>query len=159
MRASGRGLLDPDAVAFLQSGVATGVATRDDDLRPAFTRAFGPEVSEDGRRVTICVIAPPGSRTRENLESNGAIAIVFNPPTAGQALQIKGAVIEVHEPEDIDVERAEAHLEAFVAQAAQLGVPPSNVRRALMRPDLLAVTFSLDAAFDQTPGQRAGTPL
>src|SRR5262245_35768729 len=37
--------LDPAVVEFIQGGVAVGVATRDDDLRPEFARAWGPEVS------------------------------------------------------------------------------------------------------------------
>jgi hypothetical protein len=91
-------VLDSDLVAFVHSGVAIGVGTRSDDLRPAFTRGWGPEVSADGRSVAFCVIAPPRSTARENIEGNGAIAVVFNPPTAGRALQLKGVVVEVRDP-------------------------------------------------------------
>ncbi len=146
-------------MAFVHSGVAIGVGTRNDDLRPAFTRGFGPEVSADGRSMAFCVIAPPGSPARENIEGNGAIAVVFNPPTAGRALQLKGVVIEAREPKPGELGRAERHLEAFVAEAEQVGVPPELTRRSFRRPDLFAVTFSIDEVFDQTPGQRAGARL
>jgi hypothetical protein len=152
-------VLDSDLAAFVHSGVAVGVGTRSDDLRPAFTRGWGPEVSADGRSMTLCVIAPPGSAARENIAGNGAIAVVFNPPTAGRALQLKGIVDEVREPGAGEIGRAEQHLEAFVAEAEQVGVPGELTRRSFRRLDLLAVTFSIDEVFDQTPGQRAGARL
>jgi len=157
-RAKRERVLDSDLVAFVHSGVAIGVGTRSDDLRPAFTRGWGP-VSTDGRSLTFCVIAPPGSPARENIEGNGAIAVVFNPPTAGRALQLKGVVVEAREPKPAELERAERHLEAFVAEAEQVGVPPELTRRGFRRADLFAVTFSIYEVFDQTPGQRAGARL
>ena len=60
-------VLDPDVVEFIHGGVAVGVATRDDDLRPEFARGWGPEVSADGRSLRLCVSAPEGSRMRANL--------------------------------------------------------------------------------------------
>ena len=158
-RAKPECVLDPDLIALVHSGVAIGVGTRNDDLRPAFTRGFGPEVSVDRPAMALCVIAPPGSPARENIEGNGAIAVVFNPPTDGRALQLKGVVIEAREPKPRELERAERHLEAFVAEAEQVGVAPELTRRGFRRPDLFAVTFSIDEVFDQTPGQRAGARL
>jgi hypothetical protein len=153
------GTLDADWVAFVGGGVAVGVATRDDDLKPAFTRGFGPEVSADGRSLTLCVMAARGSDCRENIEANGSIAVVFNPPTAARALQLKGQVLESREPGAADIERADRHLEAFVTEAERIGVPPDNVRRAYVRADFVAVTFSIIEMFEQTPGPRAGAPL
>src|SRR5262245_40998315 len=60
--------LDPEVVEFIHGGVAVGVATRDDDLRPEFARGWGPQVSADGRSLTLCVAAPEGSQMRTNLE-------------------------------------------------------------------------------------------
>ena len=95
----------------------------------------------------------------ENIEGNGAIAVVFNPPTVGQALQLKGAVAQAREPVAGDLERAERHLEAFAAEAEQVGAPPGNAQRLFVRRDFVAVTLSIDEVFDQTPGQRAGVRL
>lgn len=152
-------MLDDHLVAFVHGGVAIGVATRNDELRPAFTRAFGPWVSADRRRLTLCVMAARGSPSRENIEGNGAIAVVFNPPTAGKALQLKGHVVEAREPQAEDLERAERHLEAFLVEAEQVGVASDMARRSFVRRDFLAVTFSIDELFEQTPGQRAGASL
>jgi hypothetical protein len=158
MALSGRAL-DADLVAFIHGGVAVGVATRNGDLRPAYTRGWGPAVSADGRWLTLCVIAARGSPSRENIEGNGAIAVVFNPPTVGQALQLKGVVAEAREPVAEDLKRAERHLEAFAAEAEQVGAPPGNAQRLFVQRDFLAVTLSIEEVFDQTPGQRAGVRL
>jgi hypothetical protein len=107
--------------------------------------------------LELCVIAPPGSRTYANLEANGAIAVGFSPPTIARALQIKGVVVSVREPEPAELERAERHLAAFSAEAEQFRLPRGLASRIFgARSDLLSVTVSIDEVFDQTPGPRAG---
>lgn len=150
-------MLDPDLVAFVHSGVAVGVATRDADRRPAFTRAWGPEVSADGRTLRLCVDAPSGSATRANLEGNGGVAVGFNPPTTSRALQIKGIAASVREPAPEELERCERHFVAFSVEGEQVGVSASVLRRIFAAPgDLVSVTLSIDEVFDQTPGAAAG---
>jgi len=153
-------VLDSDLVAFLHSGVAVSVGTRDADLKPAFSRAWGPEVSDEGRSLALCVIAPPGSLTRANLDANGSIAVGFSPPTIARALQIKGVALAVRAPEPAELERAEQHLRAFSAEVERLGIPPRAARRVFAAPsDFASVTLSIDEVFEQTPGPTAGQPL
>ena len=151
--------LDPAVVEFIHGGVAVGVATHDDDLRPEFARGWGPEVSADGRSVTLCVSAPEGSRMRANLERNGAVAVGFSPPTIARAVQVKGVATRVGEPEAADLERVERHFRSFVAEAERIGAPAELSRRMFVRPGLVAVEFSIDEVFDQTPGPTAGRRL
>jgi hypothetical protein len=148
--------VDPDLVTFVHGGVAVGVATRDADRTPAFTRAWGPEVSADGRALRLCVDAPSGSATRANLEENGAIAVGFNPPTIARGLQIKGIASSVHEPAPEELERAERHFLAFCVEGARVGVSESLLRRAFAPRDFVSVTLSIVEVFDQTPGAHAG---
>jgi hypothetical protein len=144
--------------AFLQSGVAVVVATRNDDLRPEIGRGWGPQVAADGTAVALCVSVPPGSRTRENLRSNGAIAATFSRPSTYRTVQLKGDVLDVREPSEGELARVQAHLAAFLDDVQQIGVRPSDAR-ALLERDLAAVTFEVRELFDQTPGPNAGTPL
>jgi len=152
-------VLEPNVVELIHGGVAVGVATRDDDLRPAFARGWGPKVSEDGRSVTLCVSAPEGSRVRANLEQNGAVAVGFSPPTIARAVQVKGVATVVGEPEAADLERVERHFRAFVAEAARVGAPRELSQRMFVRTGLVALQFSIDEVFDQTPGPTAGRRL
>ena len=152
-------MLDPAVIEFIHGGVAVGVATRDDDLRPEFARGWGPEVSADGRSVTLCVSAPEGSRMRANLEQNGAVAVGFSPPTIARAVQVKGVATVVREPKATDLERVERHFRAFVAEAARIGAPTELSQRMFVSTGLVAFQLSIDEVFDQTPGPTAGHRL
>jgi Pyridoxamine 5'-phosphate oxidase len=152
-------VLDQGVVEFIQGGVAVGVATRDDDLRPEFARGWGPEVSADGRSLRLCVTAPEGSQMRANLEQNGAVAVGFSPPTIARAVQVKGVAGPVSEPETADLERVERHLRSFVAEAERIGAPAELSERMFERKGLVAVQFSIEEVFDQTPGPTAGRRL
>jgi hypothetical protein len=145
-------VLDAEVVGFIHGGVAVGVATRDDDLRPEFARGWGPEVSADGRSVRLCVSAPEGSLTRVNLERNGAVAVGFSPPTIARAVQVKGVATVVGEPELADLGRVERHVRSFVAEAKRIGAPPELAQRMFVGTGLVAIEFSVDEVFDQTPG-------
>jgi Pyridoxamine 5'-phosphate oxidase len=148
--------LDPEVVEFVHGGVAVGVATRDDGLKPALARGWGPEVSADGRSLTLCVAAPEGSRARANLVDNGAVAVGFSPPTIARAVQVKGVATEVGEPEAADLERAERHFRLFFAECERIGAPPHVPERMFVRSGLVLIRFAIDEAFDQTPGPTAG---
>jgi hypothetical protein len=152
-------VLDPAVVEFIHGGVAVGVATRDDDLRPEFARGWGPQVSADSRSLRLCVATPEGSRVRANLERNGAVAVGFSPPTIARAVQVKGVATVVGEPEAADLERVERHVRAFVAEAERVGAPAELSRRMFVGTGLVAVQFSIDEVFDQTPGPTAGRRL
>ena len=96
---------------------------------------------------------------RANLERNGAVAVGFSPPTIARAVQVKGVATRVGEPEAADLERVERHFRSFVAEAARIGAPPELSQRMFVRPGLVAVQFSIDEVFDQTPGPTAGRRL
>lgn len=153
-------VLDPAAVVeFIQGGIAVGVATRDDDLRPEFARGWGPEVSAKGRSLRLCVAAPEGSRMRANLELNGAVAVGFSPPTIARAVQVKGVASQLADPDAADLERVERHVRAFVAETGRIGARPELAQRMFVRTGLVSIQFSIDEVFDQTPGPTAGRRL
>jgi hypothetical protein len=152
-------VLTPEHVEFVESGVAVGVATRDESMRPAFTRAWGPRVSADRRSLTLCVSASEGSATRANLEGNGAVALGFCPPTIAKAVQLKGAAIVLGEPSAQDLEHVERHVGAFLAECGRIGVPPEVANRMFVDSTLLSIRVSIDEGFDQTPGPTAGRRL
>lgn len=152
-------VLTPDLVEFVHSGVAVGIATRDEMLRPAFTRAWGPKVSADRRSLTVCVSAGDGSAMRANLEGNGAIALGFCPPTRAKAVQLKGVAVVLGEPGPEDLGRVERHVAAFRANAGRVGVPPAAAERLSDSSDLVLIRVSIDEGFDQTPGPMAGRRL
>src|SRR5438067_9056542 len=125
-------------------------------MRPAFTRAWGPRVSEDRRSLTLCVLAPEGSAMRANLEGNGAVATGFCPPTIAKAVQLKGVAVVLGEPGPDDLGRVERHVGAFRAVCGRIGVPPEVADRMFVGSSLVLISVSIDEGFDQTPGPTAG---
>src|ERR1700757_4286162 len=151
-------VIDDGARGLMLAGVATIVATRDDRMRPSLQRGWALAVSEDGREVTVCVSAAPGSRIRDNLESNGAVAITCSRPTTYRTVQVKGEVVGIRDPTAEQRADAEAHADAFSREVEGLGLPRGAGRR-LFDTDLVAVTITAAELYDQTPGPRAGAPL
>jgi hypothetical protein len=96
---------------------------------------------------------------RANLDRNGALAVGFSPPTIARAVQVKGVASRVGDPEAADLDRVERHLRSFVAEAERIGAPAELSRRMFVGPGLVAVAFSIDEVYDQTPGPTAGRRL
>jgi Pyridoxamine 5'-phosphate oxidase len=152
-------VLTPELVEFVHSGVAVGVASRDENMRPAFARAWGPQVSADQRSVTLCVSAAEGSTTRSNLEANGAAALGFCPPTIAKAVQLKGVAVVRGEPDAEDMERVERHVRAFEGECARIGVAVEVAARMFDGSALVLINVEINEGFDQTPGPTAGRRL
>ena len=96
---------------------------------------------------------------RANLERNGAVAVGFSPPTIARAVQVKGIATQVGDPEPADLERVDRHVRSFVAEAERVGAPAELSERMFVRAGLVAIEFSIDEVFDQTPGPTAGRRL
>jgi hypothetical protein len=152
-----QGPIDAELAAFLTSGVAIMAATRNGDLRPEIARGWGPGPSEDGTRLALCLIAPPGSVTRANIEENGSIAVNCTRPSTYRAVQIKGRAIEVRQPAEPDWVRARQHADAFTADTAKVGAPAPSAH--YIQAVDLAVTIEAYEIYDQTPGPAAGSRL
>lgn len=90
--------IDNEVRELLAGGVATIVASRDEELRPCIARGWGIVASPDGTEMTLCVAAPAGSRMRSNLESNAAIAVTCSQPTTYRGVQLKGVVVATFQP-------------------------------------------------------------
>ena len=152
-------VLTRELVDFIHSGVAVGVASRDESMRPAFARAWGPQVSADLRSLTLCVSAVEASPMRSNLDANGAAALGFCPPTIAKAVQLKGVAVVLGAPDPDDLERVERHVRAFVAECARIGVAAEVAARMFDGSALVLISVAIDEGFDQTPGPTAGRRL
>lgn len=149
------GTIGAEAGALIASGPAVMVASRDAELRPEIARGWGPVVLDRGAAVRVCLIAPPGAPTRDNLAENGQVAMNCTLPSSYRALQVKGVVLELGDPTEEDLQRAREHAVRFVAETVKVGAPaPGEHYVAAVD---LAVTFAAQAVFDQTPGPAAGS--
>jgi hypothetical protein len=152
--------IGPEQAALIARRVSIIVGTRDAAMRPHVMRAVGCRLSADRRRVTLLMPAHSSREVLADLRANGQIAVVFSEPTSHRTLQVKGDDAVVAPCGTADAELAERTAQGFAAEIGQLGLSADVARTILAHQnDLLAVHFTVAAAFEQTPGPSAGEPL
>jgi hypothetical protein len=154
-------LLDEALAAFVQTGVSINAGSRGTGNVPALARANGCRVAEDRRTVTVLLAASKAAALLDAVRATGAIAVVFSEPPTHRTIQLKGTDAVVGAASGEDRAFSQRYVDTFVAVLAGLGYSEPVFRALLWADpdDLVAVTFSPSAAFDQTPGPRAGAPL
>ncbi len=152
--------LDAEQAAWIQSSVSIVVGSRDARFRPALMRGVGCRVLADCRRIMVLMSAGSSRRVLDNLRNNGQIAVVFTQPSTNRALQLKGRDAVVGNAGTADSALAERYLQGFAEEIAGLGFAANVAHNMLANDgDLAAVEFSIDAAYQQTPGPQAGQAL
>jgi hypothetical protein len=154
-------LIDAAQAAFLQGGVSISAASCGAHPFPSVCRVLACSVAEDRRRLTVMVARPHAQELLEDIGHGGRLAVVFSQPSTNRTIQIKGDNAQPGVPDARLLEAVYIHRDAFVAEVRQLGFPAPLVRSLLCcaDDDIVAIGFTPTAAFDQSPGPRAGAPL
>jgi hypothetical protein len=154
-------LLDADNAAFVQGGVSIVAASRDHSLVPSIGRASGCCVSGDRRQVTIFVIESQCERLVADVRASGRIAVVMSQPTTHRTLQLKAEKARVRALRAEERPVIARYVDAFASEIGKLGHTQAQARVVFecRDDDLVAIDFAPNAAFDQTPGPKAGKPL
>ena len=147
-------MLSEDVAAFLQSGVAIMVATRDGKLVPDLVRGFGAVVDPDRATVTLYLPDAVNARALGNLKADPRIAAVFCRPRDYQTYQIKGRCIGTRPAGSVDRELQRRYCEEFFQAVREVGL--AHPERWRYSPST-AVELRVEEVFDQTPGPHAGT--
>ncbi len=154
-------MLDRDNAAFIQTGVSISLASCAPDGLPSMSRGLGCKLIDEGRQVGVFLRRSQSLALLDNIRSSGRIANVFSLPSSNRTLQLKGSDVRIlpFAPEELPV--IERHIADFVLEVVPLGMSEAVVRAILAYTpdDLVTVTYSPSAAFSQTPGPKAGTPL
>jgi hypothetical protein len=140
------------------------LGTRDSELVPELVRAWGPRVSRDRTRVSLCVARAVSPRTLGNLRDNGRVAATFASPGNSTAIQMWGRCIQTGPARRQDLAAVEAHRDAFIELNKGLGVPRAFIEALWQREgagsqQMVTVCFVAEQIFNQTPGPDAGSPL
>lgn len=154
--------LDSELAGFIQSeGVAMHAASRDGKNVPSLARALGCRVSPDRTRVTIFLLASHSASMLADYAANRHIALVVTLPSTHRTVQLKGEDAAVEPLREGDLALVARHRDGFVRELTRLGYAASlpETLLAAARGDVVAVSFTVSAAFVQTPGPSAGTPL
>jgi hypothetical protein len=153
--------LPPDLLALIRRGLSCIVGSRDAQLRPSVMRAVGSRVSDDGREITVFLSRPQSRQLLQDIAACGQLSVVFGQPSTHRTVQLKATRATQRAATEADRPTLQAYLAAMEVEIASIGFPPEYTR-AMFSHDLtevVAVTFSPEQAFEQTPGPRAGTRL
>jgi hypothetical protein len=154
-------LLSQELLAMIVRGVSVNVSSRDAALRPSIMRAVGSDVSTDGSRVTVYLARSQSAQLLQDIATTGQLAAVFSEPASHRSVQLKAGAATLRPANEADLPVLARYLASMEIEIARVGHPPVVTRAmlAFRLDDLVAVSFTPEQAFDQTPGPRAGKPL
>lgn len=153
-------LLKPADADFVQGGVSISVAARTADLSPVMARGLGCRIAADRREIIVFLSRSIAAAVLACVEDNGAIAAVFTLPSTHQTLKLKGTDARLLEIDPADLGLIQDYRRKFTLDLASMGYTPEFAAAVVpMMDDLVAVRFTPNAAFDQTPGPDAGKAL
>lgn len=147
---------------LLETGCASlYLASRNTRRVPSLTRGVDARLDENQEQVTILVLRSQSQQVLRDIASTHAAALVVSRPSTHLTFQLKGHdARETALPADAEY-RARQHREAFARELAIYGYPPAFAMAVygFQPDDLVAVTFTVSALFEQTPGPGTGTRM
>jgi hypothetical protein len=151
-------VLTEELAAFLSSGVAISIATRDGDLNPNGTRVWAAVADEDRRLVTAYLYAKTSDTILRDLEAHPLVALGFDRPSDSRACQLKGKFLGSARCRAADRAEIDRQFAGFLADLEKIGFPRPAFAGWKTWP-AVAVRFAVTDVFVQTPGPGAGERL
>lgn len=155
-------LIDAEHAAFLTTaGVSISIGSRNADHLPNLTRAIGCRIADDRARVSVFVIAEQSRELLDDIRANRHVAVVFTEPHSHRTIQLKGSDALIESLAAGDRQILARYRDAFTAELGALGYSSLFVQTMIdsSAGEVVALSFTPNAAFLQTPGPRAGMPL
>jgi len=155
-----QGLLTAELVALAQGGVSVILASCCADGKPIAGIGVGARIDTAGT-IRVFLTRQANLRLLEALEAGRAIAVTFSRARDHVSFQVKanGATILLASPDDTP----EIARQSAVFRDELIGINlPRHVAEGFTTydpNDLLAIEFTPDRAYVQTPGPGAGSPL
>ncbi len=153
--------LPEDIAAFIQSGISMTLASRDDRYVPSIAKGVGCRVNATRDEVTMLVFANAAGQLLHDVARCRQIAAVFSQPSTNRTLQIKGRDVGAAPASPADVALTRRYIALFAEELRPLGWQADYVHHVFWRDpvDLVALQFTPEGAFQQTPGPGAGAAL
>lgn len=154
-------ILNADQAAFVQGAVSICAASHGVSLRPSVGRCTGCRVLDDLQRVTLLFAREQVRRFLDDIARCRTIAVTFSRPSTHQSIQLKGWDAEETPTQPGDLALVAQHIALFADEIAPIGFSREFVRAVFDAPadQLAAVSFTVSAAFVQTPGPAAGSRI
>ncbi len=153
--------LSAEQIAFIRGNVTIYAAATGTDLSPQIARAAGCRVDVKNNLVTIFLSAARAAALLEAVRAHRTLAVVFSLPGNHKAIQLKTRDAGIVHLQRDDAILIANYCERMIAHITPLGFAPDMLRVFFSIPvsDAVALQFTPDTAFDQTPGPNAGAAL
>lgn len=154
-------LLTQRHAQFICSEVAIDVAGRNTLNFPSIARAYGCRVTEDRQQVTVFLSIARSENLLRDIRENGAIAVAFTKPSTHESIQLKGSDAKIVALQAGDRAIMQEYGRIFVRDINSIGFrdPFASAMMTAVTEESVAVLFTPNAAFEQTPGPSAGKRL
>lgn len=145
-------------VAFIEREVAIDLGACDAQQRPSTCRGFACRVAPDRQRLTICVRRPEALPLLQAVVAQDQLAVVFCLPETEVSLQLKGRHVGIAAASAEEIARVREYCVHFVEGVTRLGFERAfaEAYMAIDPAQMVALSFTVEAVFDQTPGPQAG---
>lgn len=153
--------LPPAFVQMMDKGVSAIVASRDLALKPSLMRAVGSHIEDGGRRITVYLARSQSRQLLQDIAATGWVTVVFSQPSSHRTVQLKSRQAQMRAATASDEPVLARYLQSMEHEIQSVGYPAPMTRAMLAHrlDDLVAVSFTPELAFDQTPGPQAGAAL
>jgi len=154
--------LSPALVQFVTGHLSIHVATCCGDGLTTLVRGVGARIDPtDARFLRILVPRSQSAELLDAIEAQYPVAAVFNEPETHRTVQLKAPSAEVVAADDDDRALHTPYVRAMVERLRAFDTPAPYVYALLScaQDDLVAIRFSPQDVFGQTPGPRAGAPI
>jgi hypothetical protein len=154
------GVLTEEIAAFCQSGVGIILAAALPGRMPVSARSLACRIGPDGG-VRLVLHATPARPLLALLRAGAAIAATFSRPRDHRSIQLKAASAVQMPAEAPDLAAVGPQAAGFARELLNAGYPAGFVETfcAADLADAAVLGFVPTAAFVQTPGPGAGSPL
>jgi hypothetical protein len=153
--------LPQEIATFIQGGISMTLASRDDRFVPSIAKGVGCRVGPRRDAVTLLVFSNAAEALLRDVAHCHQLAAVFSRPSTNRTLQIKGRDVTTAPAGPADVALARRRIALFAEELHPLGWSADYVHDIFWHDPvyLVALHFTPEGAFQQTPGPGAGAAL
>jgi hypothetical protein len=153
-------LLSDATANFIERELAIDLGACNALRRPSTCRGFAARVSPDRRRVTVYVRRPEALQLLQDVVAQDQLAVVFCLPETEVSIQLKGRQVGIAAAAEDELPHIRDYCARFVEGVVRLGFERAfaEAYMAIVPQEMVALSFTPEAVFDQTPGPLAGRP-
>jgi len=154
-------ILADELIRFMESGISLCAASRDKRLLPSLARVLACRVERQQGRVRLLLASSQSEQLLRDCLATDRIALVLSDPPTHRTWQLKGDGVQIHEVTQGDQQCIERHGAEFALTIGPLGFSPAFASALFAHPagEVVAIGFTPQQLFDQTPGPRAGEKI